>query len=162
MSATDWGAVEQDVIVKLRAGLTATETRTVKSMISEGRADEFPKGLNSVFTVSRGSTARESGRSVGGYLRQDEEWALEVYIYSASGKVQDVDRWAILTLSAKVKGILNGYTPSGQTDNTGCLHLRRDQQVQEFAAAASSGLKIRQTYVLPTLLQSQITGALAA
>lgn len=159
---TNWGTVEQDLIATILAGITATDARTVKSMLSEKSADEFPKGLNSIFTVSKGTRASDSDRSGFGYLRQDELWTVNILIYSASGKVQDVDRLAIQTLAAKIKGIINGYTPSGQVDNNGCLRLRVDAPAEDYSTEASSGLKIRQTYVLPSVLQSAVTGALAA
>lgn len=161
-ASTDWGAVERDVIAWIRAGLTATDARTVKSMLSEKRADEFAKGLQSVFTHSHGTTARRTGKGGGGYLQLEEDWTLDVLIYAASGKVQDSDRWAIQTLAAKVKGVVNGYTPSGQVDSVGFLELRRDAPVEDYQVEASSGLKIRQTYVLIGMLNTQIKGAAAA
>jgi hypothetical protein len=156
MATTDWGAVEAEVIARLISQITTTDSRTVKSALSEKKADEFSKGINSIFTVNRGSTARDSGRSGNGYLRQDEEWAIQILIYSASGKVQDVDRRAIQTLAAKVKAAINGYTPPSQVDDNQCLRLRRDEPVEEYSTVASMGLKIRQTYVLPCLLNALV------
>ena len=150
------------MIVRILAGLTTSDTRVVKSMISERRADEFPKGINSIFTVSKGTTATDTNKGGGGYLWQDETWTLDVLIYTASGRIQDADRRSIQTLAAKVKSIVNGYAPNGQVDSLAFLHLRRDAPVEDFATQASMGLKIRQTYVLPGQLKAQVTGAAAA
>ncbi len=159
---TDWGAVEQDVIARLRAVLTPSQTRTVKSMISEKAADEFAKGLNSVFTHSLGTTTRRTGKGGNGRILLEEDWSLDILIYGASGKVQDSDRWSILTLAAQVKGIANGYSPSGQVDASGFLELTRDASVEDYSGKASSGLKIRQSYVLRSTLWAQVLGAAAA
>lgn len=159
---TDWGVVEQDVIAWLRHQLLDADARAVKSALSEDAADSFPKGLNSIFTCSRGTEVSDTGNGGGSYVELDEEWTLDVLIYSASGKTQDVDRWAIQTLSAKVKGILNGYSPTGQVDNNGWLQVTRDAPVEAFSTLASAGLKIRQTYVLRSHLMARIVGAAAA
>lgn len=158
---TDWGAVEQDVIAWIKTHIL-TDARAVKSALSEDDADDFAKGVNSIFTISRGCDISETGEGGGGYITLDEVWTLDVVIYSASGKAQDVDRWAIQTLSARVKGILTGYSPGGQVDNNGWLRITRDEPVVAFQRTASSGLKVRQTYELASTLHARITGSAAA
>lgn len=157
-STTDWGAVQADVVAMLRAGLTTTEATAVKSALSEQKADEFPKGLASVFVVSHGTRASDDDfGSGGGYFHANEEWDLDVLIYLASGKTGDIDRLAIQTLAAKVKFLTAGYTPAtGQVDNNGFLRLRQDAPVEEYDRDASAGLKIRQSYVLQSVLISQL------
>lgn len=166
--STDWGKVEQDVIAHMARALE-DESNIVEigSTVSEGRADTVAKGYNSIFTVSDGTVAARSGKSGGGYIQLDEDFKLTVLIYAQDGRSEEQARFGvdgIHALAAKVKGAVNGYTPNYQIDSVGCLELRRDEPVKEYADDAGSvNYKIRQVYLLKGILRSKVTGdAIAA
>jgi hypothetical protein len=160
---TDWGAVERDSHAWLTSNLLPDDIRQVQSAFSEEVADQAAKAFPSIFTVSLGCVAQRSNRSGGGYLKLDETFTLEVYLYGSTGKSDESGRWPLQTLAAKVKGVLNGYVPQGQVDNDGFLELRRDEPVQQYLTKAGTlGLKVRQTYTLANILISQVVGVAAA
>lgn len=168
--STDWGKVEQDVIAHMTRGLEdESAVVTIASAVSEGRADTYPKGYTSIFTVSDGTVAARSGKSGGGYIQLDEDFKLTVIIYAQDGRSEEEARFGadgIHALAAKVKGAVNGYTPNYQIDSVGCLELRRDEPAKEYGGAGDDGsvnYKIRQVYLLKGILRSKVTGdAIAA
>lgn len=164
--ATNWGLVELDVIRRIREQISDDFAKYVRSAVSEDACDEMAKGYTTIFTWSNGTRARRSGKSGSGYLQLDEDWMLTVLIYAQDGRVDDEARFGakgLHAVSALVKGALNAYAPSDQTDNDGCLELLRDEPVSEYRKEAGSyGYKVRHTYVLKTILKTLVTGAAAA
>ena len=160
--ATNWGQVEQDVVRHIRSEVEDDFARYVKPALSEGRADEVGKGYNSIYTVSGGTVAARAGRGGGGHIDLNEDWRLFVLIYAQDGRVDDEARFGakgIHAVAAMVKGALNGYTPNYQDGNTGFLELVRDEPVAEYHNEAGTvGHKIRQTYILRTVLNTRVTG----